>query len=174
MSNRVNKDVGPSGVEVIEAVPSFSVELDEVTACTAGVSSLEINAAGLTFDAAVSRTAESVEDFVASSTCGSATFVGDNVVFGTLVVVILGDAAAAVAVICSSSAAILTVPLRLLSLRSQGLYPLFAILTLCSPGATPNDDGVLPAKAPSRSISAFEGVDEISSVADTPDVPAAV
>src|SRR5205823_425826 len=53
----------PSGVEVTEAVPSFSVELDGVTACTAGVSSLEINAAGLIFDAAVSRTAESVEGF---------------------------------------------------------------------------------------------------------------
>jgi hypothetical protein len=65
----------------------------------------------------------------------------------------------------SNRAAILIFPVELLRVRSHLLYPLFDTLTVCSPASIPTEDGVLPTKLPSISISAPKGSDEISAVA---------
>src|ERR1700720_3780295 len=65
----------------------------------------------------------------------------------------------------SNRAAILIFPVELLRVRSHLLYPLFDTLRVCSPATIPTEDGVLPTKLPSISISAPRGSDEISAVA---------
>jgi hypothetical protein len=65
-------------------------------------------------------------------------------------------------VIGSNRAAILIFPVELLRVRSHLLYPLFDTLRVCSPATIPTEDGVLPTKLPSISISAPKGSDEIS------------
>src|ERR1700686_1235365 len=65
----------------------------------------------------------------------------------------------------SNRAAILMFPVELLRVRSHFLYPLFDTLRVCSPATIPTEDGVLPTKLPSISISAPKGSDEISAVA---------
>src|ERR1700730_17697405 len=65
--------------------------------------------------------------------------------------------------IVSNSATSLAAPVDVFTFLSHGLYPLLVILTLCSPPASPKDDGVFPLKLPSISMSAFGGIEEISS-----------
>src|ERR1700682_6095183 len=64
----------------------------------------------------------------------------------------------------SNRAAILIFPVVLLRVRSHLRYPLFDTLRVCSPATIPTEDGVLPTKLPSISISAPTGSDEISAV----------
>ena len=57
----------------------------------------------------------------------------------------------------SSSALMLTSPPPTRSVRSQGLYPFFLITTLWLPGSSCREEGELPMKAPSISMSAPSG-----------------
>src|SRR5450755_485113 len=65
----------------------------------------------------------------------------------------------------SNRAAIVIFPVELLRVRSHFLYTLFDTLRVCSPATIPTEDGVLPTKLPSISMSAPKGSDEISAVA---------
>src|SRR3954465_4041311 len=65
----------------------------------------------------------------------------------------------------SSSAARLILPPVILILRCQSLYPLFFTATVCSPVLRSSEEGVLPAKAPSISMSAPAGVEDTASLA---------
>ena len=69
---------------------------------------------------------------------------------------------AALAASGSSSGEILTAPVDVLTFRSHATYPLFVSRIVWSPGETPTDEGVLPTKLPSNSISAPGGAVEIS------------
>ena len=61
----------------------------------------------------------------------------------------------------------LTWPGIALSFRSQETNPLLVIVRMWSPGDTSTDAGVLPTKAPSISISAAVGLEEISNTDTT-------
>ena len=127
------KIAAPSGLEVIEAVPSASVE---------------DGLAPLTWAADFS-----VDDKTAGRSCGAPAggFVsGVGVTIFRPGVAAAGAAEAGLgAAAGSSSADTLRVPAELRILRSHGAKPFFVILSACSPATTLADEGVLPAKLPS-------------------------